>query len=194
MRSEPIKTFMHRECKVAIYQDPDPSSPADWDEPGTIVHWHRRDHLFNQQGESATVGLPEDIVVKLPIWIYQHGGTTVWAGGEAPTDPWDSGQVGWVYMTRRQVTQDYPGWKLITKKRKEQIARTLESRIRSWDDYYNGRVYGYVVTDPDDQEESCWGYYADQGPDPTHYCEQEARSRATYLNPQLPLPFPGAPA
>lgn len=181
-KPEPIKTFTHNECKVEIYIDPDPMSPAEWDGLGTIVHWHRRDHLFGQAGDRDHV-LPADIVVKLPIWIYQHGGISVWAGGSAPADPWDSGQVGWIYMTREQVSENWPDWKLITPKRKKLIEKVLEARVKSWDDYYLGRVYGYEVTAPDGSQDSCWGFYGDDG-----YVEQAARDAAAHLNPQLPLP------
>jgi hypothetical protein len=58
--------------------------------------------------------------------------------------PWDSGQVGFIYVSREKVREEY-GWKVITKKREEKIVEILRDEVKTYDQYLTGDVYGYIV-------------------------------------------------
>ena len=73
--------------------------------------------------------------------------------------PWDSGQVGIIYMLREQILKQFGG-KLLTKKKREQARDLMQSEVEEYDQYLTGDVYGYVVTDPlGNDVDSCWGFY-----------------------------------
>ena len=71
--------------------------------------------------------------------------------------------------------------------------KVAESLVQEWQDYCDGNVYGYVVTDDleDEEVDSCWGFIGDQ-----EYCMAEGVSAAEWHEKngrkQVPLPFPPA--
>lgn len=76
--------------------------------------------------------------------------------------PWDSGKVGFIYMTRAQALKEY-GWKVLTAQRRAQIVRRLEDEVQVYDDYLTGQVYGFDIEVWDGEDwvaaDSCWGFY-----------------------------------
>lgn len=114
--------------------------------------------------------------VILPLYLYDHSGLRLSTG--AFSCPWDSGQVGWIYVSREDVLKEYGG-KRLTKKLRERAERLLRGEVETYDQYLCGDVWGWVVYDDDDDEEecdcepedecdctrhaahvdSCWGYY-----------------------------------
>ncbi len=116
--------------------------------------------------------------IALDLYLYDHSGITMNTGGFSC--PWDSGQVGFIYISREQVRKCY-GWERISKKREQEIRDCLESEVKIYDQYltgdmYGGTLYKYPVAhktldnvneqlDIDDLEEtdSCWGFF---GSDP----------------------------
>lgn len=61
MRERVIEEFKHAGFTVRILQDPDPESPREWDNLGTMVCWHRRYNLGDEQPQSD----PMDWIVDL---------------------------------------------------------------------------------------------------------------------------------
>lgn len=97
--------------------------------------------------------------ILLPLYLYEHSGITMSTGPFSC--PWDSGQVGWIYVSKECVRKEY-GWKKITKSREKQICRYLEGEVETYDQYLTGEVYGYIIEDEYGEElDSCWGYYGD---------------------------------
>ena len=108
-----------------------------------------------------------DAAVVLPLYLYDHGGITMNTTGFSC--PWDSGQVGFIFITKKQAREGY-GKKRLSKKLLGRIADYLKSEVETYDDYLTGNVYGYVVESrPADADEdagwdggdSCWGFYGD---------------------------------
>jgi hypothetical protein len=107
--------------------------------------------------------------------LYSHSGITMHVGSQAhPFDPggWDFGQVGWIYVTKKNIREEY-GWKVLTKKRIETIEGYLKNEVQTYDRFITGRVYGFVVTEHgtckhcgakiEVDVESCWGHFMDSG-------------------------------
>jgi hypothetical protein len=82
------------------------------------------------------------LFISLPTFLYDHGGISMSTGGFSC--PWDSGQVGFIYVSREKVREEY-GWKVITKKREEKIRGYLRDEVKVYDQYLTGDVYGYKV-------------------------------------------------
>jgi hypothetical protein len=145
-----------------IFYDTDPQSPRDWDNLGTIVAWHRRYKLGDEQPKEDPKEyrskLPKDVIL-LPVYLYDHSGITINTTGFSC--PWDSGQVGFIYVTRERIRQEY-SCKRISKKRLESVKRHLDAEIETYDTYLRGEVYGYVREGKDYSEvDSCWGFFGE---------------------------------
>jgi hypothetical protein len=102
-----------------------------------------------------------NVVIMLPVYVYQHSGTLV--STERFACLWDSGQIGFTFATREQVKEIRPDWKLLTKSRKEEIKSMLLSEFDMFKKYIEGDVYGFVITDQDGVEiDDCWGFFGQE--------------------------------
>ena len=158
---------------LLIYQDKDPINPRKWDNLGTMVCWHRRHTLGdphkyenNQQFMDATFKIPK--VIK-PLYIYDHSGIVLGFNQSVYpfNDPWDAGQVGWVYATHQDIRKDQ-GCKYITKRIKDEVDRLFRAELEEYNRYLSGDVYGYRLVksyncptcgqDVEEELDSCWGF------------------------------------
>ena len=95
--------------------------------------------------------------IMLPLYLYDHSGITISTGPFSC--PWDSGQIGWVYVSIKKVKEEY-NWILLTKSRKKKIIDLLKNEVELYDQYLRGDVYGYEVEDQiGNHIDSCWGFY-----------------------------------
>lgn len=131
-----------------------------------------------------------------PLYLYDHSGITIRmsTGGNPFTCQWDSGQVGWVYISHADVKKEWDG-DLV------KALACMKAEVETYDDYLTGNVYGFVVSknivsddEPEEWEEvdSCWGYYGDYinyGKDAEEsYIMSEAKSFADH-DEQKSLPL-----
>ena len=172
---------------IKVDHDDMAESPRDWDNLGTMICWHSRYNLGDYKENDyrdpdnfmhAISGLYEDEYtdyldddqikrcyeaayhknIILPLYLYDHSGITMRTTGFSC--PWDSGQVGYIYISLEDVRKEY-GWKKITKKRRAQIEKYLTGEVEVYDHYLTGSVYGYSIEKGEDEEhiDSCWGYF-----------------------------------
>ena len=87
--------------------------------------------------------LLDSYVVALPLWLYDHSGITMSCGARTGqyADRWDSGQVGWIWVTKQEVLEDFPNanednWK-------QTAQEVLEAEVELYDQYLTGDVYDY---------------------------------------------------
>jgi hypothetical protein len=191
----PFETIEHMGYTIELHQDEDTIDPReDYDHLGHMVCWHRCYNLGDEQpiqspeawlidlaadynpsdreieDEEAAWKILEKHIVCLPLYLYDHSGITMNTGGFSC--PWDSGQVGWIYVTRKEMLKEWSRKKW-SKKLWGKAVDLLESEVKTYDDYLTGNVYGYVILDPDGEDvDSCWGFYGD----PNKYMVQECKS------------------
>ncbi len=97
--------------------------------------------------------LRADIAVILPLYLYDHSGITISHGSFS--DKWDSGQVGWHYITKKSLEENWNG-------DVEAAKKCLQAELDEYDNYLRGNVWGYVVENEDgDTIDSCWGFIGD---------------------------------
>lgn len=161
---------------VKTEQDPEPESPREWDNLGVMVCFRSRStlgdkhdykfHDYNSWDEmGADIVKREKVAAILPLFVYEHGGMTMNTTGFSC--PWDSGQVGFIYMTKEKYLENFGG-KIMTPKRKQHAKEILVGEVETYDQYLQGEVYGFKILDEDDNEiDSCWGYYGEE------YCLEE---------------------
>lgn len=97
----------------------------------------------------------------LPIYMYSHSGeriSTIPFG-----DRWDSGLVGYIYMTEQKAKEE----QLTRKDGKinwKAVKARLESEIETFDQYISSEVYGFISHNIKDgiieeDEDSCYGFF-----------------------------------
>jgi hypothetical protein len=151
------ETIEYKGYTITIEHDEQSDNPRDWDNLGVMVCWHRRYNLgdahryhspndFQEAIEAGEI----DPAVMLPLYIYEHGGITMsTGGGRYPyNDPWDAGQVGWIYVSREAVRKEYSR-KRISRKTLECARQVLECEVQTYDQFLTGDVYYYRIEDDD---------------------------------------------
>ena len=159
MRS--IHEEKYKDYKIQVFIDEDPPNPRkEFDNFGHMICFHRRYDLgdkHNLSVEEAKELSKRKDVISLPLFLYDHSGITM---KTSPFScPWDSGQVGFIYVTKEEIRKEF-GVKLVTQKTKERVVSILRSEVEEYDQYLTGNVYGYTIVDPYGEEKySCWGFF-----------------------------------
>lgn len=93
------------------------------------------------------------------IYLYEHSGFAV---STSPfSNKWDSGQVGYIYISKEKVRANY-GAKKVGKKLKQLILDRLEAEVEELNHYVSGEVFGFKILDSEgSMVDSCWGFYGD---------------------------------
>lgn len=99
----------------------------------------------------------EEFAIVLPVYVYDHSGRTY--STRPFSCPWDSGQIGWTFISLADVRKEY-GVKRITKAIREKATRMLVAELETYNQWASGDVWGYIVEDDEgDELDSCWGFY-----------------------------------
>ena len=153
---------------VSVVRDENPISPREDDNLGKMVCFHRSynlgdKHDYNPDNYDGWNEMKKDIIkqenveVILPLYLYDHSGITMNTTGFSC--PWDSGQVGFIFISKEKVRKEY-GVKRISPKLHKRITEYLINEVETYDKYLNGEIYGFKVIDEyDNVIESCWGFY-----------------------------------
>lgn len=196
------ETFIHCGLTIRIERDEDPENPRTaWDNLCKMMCWHRRYNLGDekprhdagqwwwQQMAAMHNYIPDDISPEhidrwrnkyycfLPLYLYDHGGLSISTGPFSC--PWDSGQVGWVYITLEKARKEYnlKEWTDIYEPTGltmyEQCIKVMESEVEVYDQYLTNDVWEYAIEDEDGNTlDSCCGCYG------YDYCKSEAKKAA----------------
>ncbi len=181
MYDDPIETEHYKGYAIELYPDDNPDNPRDWDNLGTMVCSHRNYNLGDDDYKDTirwmlsdcgyvdlkellqTIERNEGPVFYLPVYMYEHSGVALSTGGF--NDPFDSGMVGIIYVSKAKVREEW-GCKHISPKIKDIVISNLKAEVETYSMYLNGEVYGYQVKPLDEDGEvidddldSCWGYY-----------------------------------
>ena len=170
-----VKTYENENLKLEIVYDPDPESPREWDNLGTMVCWHSKyalgdkqpkmdlrdwsHRLVNMDDDTEPSVVWEEIhkqFIILPLYLYDHGGITMRTSKFSCG--WDSGQVGWIYCEKgKEGMTD------------EQLTNYLEGEVETYDTFLRGEIYGFraykLVTCKEcghieeEEVDLCWGFY-----------------------------------
>lgn len=164
---DPLRTEQYRGYTIEVYQSAWTENPREeWDQLGTIVHWHRRYELGEERlsldeardinangGFYLWLEKQRGAEVILPLTFLDHGIQSIRIGAGAwACDPggWDSGTVGFVYAERQKIL-DWYSRKRMSKRLRAQTKEVLRAEIATFDAYLRGEVYDYVILDPDSE-------------------------------------------
>ncbi|MEM3486067.1 MAG: hypothetical protein QXI12_10655 [Candidatus Methanomethyliaceae archaeon] len=150
---------------LVLQYDSTPENPRTWDNLGTMVCWHRRynlgdSHDFKTPDDFLTWAKKQDMALLLPLYLLDHGGLRL--SLQPFNDPWDSGQVGWVYLTKERLRKEY-GVTRITQETLGKASAVLTAEVTEYDYYLSGQVYGFQLWAYDESGvnllDSCYGFY-----------------------------------
>lgn len=98
--------------------------------------------------------------IMLPLYLYDHSGlamSTESFVGKAVHAEWDSGQVGWIYVSKEDALKEFGGDRMTgaVKKKAENLMR---GEVEVYDAYLRGECYGFELYKNGELEDSCWGF------------------------------------
>ncbi len=163
-----IESFTHAGLTVEIHRDIDPINPRkEFDHLTTIGSWHRKYDLGNRldfgMTEETLREYHPDIMAVLPLYMYDHSGITI--STEEFSCKWDSGQVGWVWITRENAEKmGCEDWS------EDKLLDAIRGEVTEFDSYLTGQVYGFKILRGEEELDSCWGFIGDMSE-----CRSDAR-------------------
>lgn len=203
-------THEYKGFVIKVVMDTDPIHPREDGDPlGTMVCWHRRYNLGDEQPKIKASqywwhqmydmhhNIPDELSTEhvanwvhkhhcvLPVYLFDHGGITLSTGRF--NCPWDSGQVGFIYVSLEKARK----WLGVNLKWNDlyeptgttfhqQCEEMLREEVKAYNQYLQGEVYGYTIEDEDgNQMDSCWGFYEED------YCLTEAKAEVDRLSERL---------
>lgn len=170
-----MATIENDKYRIEVEQEQSPMNPrVENDNLGKMVCFHKRYSLGDEHGYDAddyngwhemekAIDMRENVAVILPLYLYDHSGITI---STSPFScPWDSGQVGFIYMTKKDAIENY-GKKIMTKAVREKAEKYLKAEVETYDQYLTGEIYTLDVYEIKEDEadeliESIGGFYGD---------------------------------
>jgi hypothetical protein len=155
---------MHR-FKLRVEQDTDPMSPREWDNVGTMLCFHQRyslgddnlalDHSDFDDWEAIEQHLRKECgaVAMLPLYLMDHSGLSMSTTSFGCR--WDSGRVGVIYTTAKRLTEI--GVELA------RAAECLVAEVDDYDRFLRGEIYCFVIEDRHGNVvDSCGGFHSEE--------------------------------
>lgn len=146
---------------ITLHVEPDYNPPhprIDCDHMGTMLGWHRRYNLtdnpkYKEPSDFWESEEAKNIHVILPVYMLDHSG--IYLSTTDFADPWDSGQLGFIYCTKEQAQKWYgylPD--------EETLKAELRAEIETYNDYLNGSWYEFFIEGMDGEiMDSCGGFF-----------------------------------
>ena len=125
----------------------------------------------------------------LPLYLYDHSGlamSTESFSGRAPHAEWDSGQVGWIYVSKEDALKEFDADKMTGAIRQKADA-LMRSEVAAYDSYLRGECYGFELYKNGELSDSCWGFmgnFSDVLKDMAAYLPDECKGMVDHLEEQ----------
>lgn len=142
-----IETIEHLGNKIDIFHDFDAENPRDFDNLGTLAI---RNHCGDEEPDPD---FNRNNCIWLPVYRYEHSGIAFNTVGFSC--PWDSGQTGYIYVTKAKVREEFHVTR-ISPHLRDRVYQILKNEVEIFSLWANGETYGFDINDGED---SCWGFY-----------------------------------
>lgn len=156
--------------KLRILQDRYPVSPREDDNAAVLYCEHSRYNLGDKQFNSSSEAdkhiaeITQEGGFVETLYLYVHSGLSI---STIPfSNFWDSGQIGFVYITKETIDKECPD----PENARDWCKQIIESEVDEYDMFLHGDVYGYELVETtvckccghtsEGIVDSCWGYYS----------------------------------
>lgn len=155
---EAIKTVEKDGYTLKIYLNEDPRNPRDWDTLGTLLFINKPRRLGDYSDKGANIEEAKKALISLPIYIYIHSGIAI---STTPFYcPWDSGFLGYYYVTRDTIIKEYGE---VTPENIQAAEKRARAELETFGSYLSGENYGFTIEKDGKVVDSCWGFYGETG-------------------------------
>ena len=96
--------------------------------------------------------------IMMPLFLMDHSSLAMRT--ESFHDPWDSGQVGWIYVSKEDALKEF-GAEKMTGAVRHKAEELLKSEVAVYDSYLRGECYGFELYKNGELSDSCWGFMGD---------------------------------
>ena len=155
---EAIKTIEKDGFTLKIFYDEFSESPRGWDNLGALIFVNKPRSLGDYSDPGADIEAAKSALIRLPIYIYIHSGIAI------STTPfschWDSGFLGYYYVTRERVIKEYGS---ITPENIQAAENRARAELETFGMYVSGDVYGFTIEKAGEVIDSHWGFYGETG-------------------------------
>nr|DAJ66692.1 MAG TPA: hypothetical protein [Caudoviricetes sp.] len=159
----------YKNYMLVVDQDDFPENPREWDNIGTMLCWHRQYGLGDKHGYASPRDFLEEMVMPyievnidlenisnseilsilrendfiiLPIYLLDHSELSMSVSDFG--DKWDSGQVGWIYVSPEKIEKEYGAVNETTKKAAQ---KGLKAEIEIYDSFLRGNIWDFALYD-----------------------------------------------
>lgn len=148
MNYEPIREEKVGKYIIRAYVDEVDFDPREWDNLGKMFCSHKRYQLGDEQFKEEEFDDWNEIeqylkkernaVIVHPLYLYDHSGITI---SIRPFNcSWDSGQVGFVYVTKEDIEKEFG-----KKPNMDKVKEIVRNEVERYDNYLTGNIYRYEV-------------------------------------------------
>jgi hypothetical protein len=142
-----MESIEYKGWTIEVLVDDDPQNPRDWQDDSHMVCFHNKYRLgdkhdlnmndFESWDEVKAHLIDEcGAIAILPLGLYDHSGISMYVGTRI--DPWDSGQVGFIYATEADMASY--GYTTI-----EQAEEQLKNDVNVYSRYLSGDIYRFRI-------------------------------------------------
>lgn len=96
--------------------------------------------------------------IVMPLYLLDHSGLAMKT--TSFNDPWDSGQVGWIYVSNADALKEF-GTAELTDAVRQRAEDLMRSEVAVYDCYLRGECYGFELYKNGELTDSCWGFMGD---------------------------------
>ena len=159
---------VYDDFKIAIYNDDDMQNPREvFDELGTLCTFDKHGHWISDKKAKDEFSSPKEVrefikennCLALPVYRLSHSGDAV--STNPFSDPWDSGQIGYIFITSEKIAEEYGE---DNEDNRERAKTCLKGEIETLNSWLQGEVFGYCIEKDGDEAlgvgQSCWGFYS----------------------------------
>lgn len=172
------ETYEKNGYNITVFYDECPESPRTWDVLGKF-YCNNRNYTCDKLDMYDLAELLEVDIFALnikqiceradrkgylcyPISCYIHGGIALHFNS-TDYDRFDGGIFGFYLSEKKDICNRFSK-KIVSKSLRKEVEGYIENEIKAYEDYCNGNVYGYNITNKFGEEiDSCYGFYGDLG-------------------------------
>lgn len=169
---EVVSSIIVGNCEIQIQYDRFPSNPRRNSNVGIIAVEPSNRYIESETPHTIRFSVDPAVDLEVlktdfgarvivPLYVLDHSGVSF---RTTPfCDPWDSGQIGWVYATDETIRTCLGDVDLTCDTQVQRVKQAMSEEIEEFNSYYNGEVFRYFVYDrldpAADPMDECGGYY-----------------------------------